>query len=133
MGELNPQSWPGLDDTDDDLYYNVGKMRAVADALELALSPTSGPGGTPQGGRGSVEALTRYFDLNEEHIGKWQAAMALARSVASKEIDTSTYGPYFPGAGGQLGQLYQEFVEHCQKVIKAIRDSADTYDGTNQV
>jgi hypothetical protein len=130
MGE---QSWPGLDDTDDELYYNVGKMRAVADALEIALVPTQGPGGTREGGTGAVEALTRYFSLDEKHIGQWPAAHAFAHSVGTTAVEPGTYGPFFLARGALLGQLYKDYVESCQKVIQAIRDSADTYERTNPV
>ncbi|MGP3932349.1 hypothetical protein [Nonomuraea sp. KM88] len=127
MGE----SWPGLDDTDDELYYNVSKMRAVADDLEGALAATQGPGGTREGVTGSVESLTRYFSLDESHIGSWPAASAFAASVSSIIPDTSTYGPYFMGRGYGLASLYEAYVECCQEVVQAIRESADVYERTN--
>ncbi|GAA3719212.1 hypothetical protein GCM10022224_101340 [Nonomuraea antimicrobica] len=131
MAELDPQPWPGVDDTDDDLYYNVGKMRAVADDLEIALVPTQGPGGTREGGTGAVEALTRYFSLDTEHIGKWPAAWAFAHSVGTTAVEPGTYGPFFLARGQRLAALYREYVECCQAVIQVIRDSADTYERTN--
>ncbi|MFG1703422.1 hypothetical protein ACFLIM_09520 [Nonomuraea sp. M3C6] len=125
------ESWPGLDDTDDELYYDVGKMRSVADDLEIALVPTQGPGGTREGGTGAVEALTKYFSLDEEHIGRWPAASAFAHSVGTTVLAPGEYGPVFAARGERLAQLYQEYVECCQAVIRAIRDSADTYERTN--
>ncbi|TDC02131.1 hypothetical protein E1267_30100 [Nonomuraea longispora] len=127
MGE----SWPGLDDTDDELYYNVGKMRAVADDLEVALAPTQGAGGTREGVTGSVESLNGYFSLDESHIGRWPAASAFAASVSTLIPDRSTYGPYYMGSGHGLAQLYQAYVECCQEVVQAIRESADVYERTN--
>ncbi|MBF8185450.1 hypothetical protein ITP53_06795 [Nonomuraea sp. K274] len=128
MAGLDPQPWPGLDDSDDELFYDVSKMRSVAEALETALVPTQGPGST-----GSVEAVTGDFSLDEQHIGEWPAASAFARSVSTLVPDTSTYGPYYLGRGQQLAGLYREYVECCRQVIQAIRDSADVYENTNPV
>ncbi|GAA2818297.1 hypothetical protein [Nonomuraea rubra] len=132
MGELDPVPWRGLDDTDADLYYNVGKMRAVADDLELALVPTQGPGGTKDGGTGAVEALTRYFDLTQQHIGSWPAAAAFAHSVGTTGPDPGGQVS-LEGRGQRLASLYREYVECCQRVVQAIRDSAAVYERTNPV
>ncbi|NUR91626.1 MAG: hypothetical protein HOY71_46770 [Nonomuraea sp.] len=130
MAGLVPEPWPGLDDTDAELYYDVGKMRSVADDLEVILAATQGPGGTKDGVTGSVETLTRYFDLGEQHIGRWPAASALAHSVGSTGPDPGGLVS-MEGRGQRLASLYQDYVECCQKLIKAIRDSADSYAKTN--
>ncbi|MER6579312.1 hypothetical protein [Nonomuraea sp. NPDC001023] len=130
MAGLEPEPWPGLDDTDAELYYNVGKMRAIADDLEIALAGTQGAGGNRDGVTGSVETLTRYFALGEEHIGRWPAASALAHSVGSTGADSGGQGS-MEGRGALLTALYQDYVECCQKLVKAIRDSADSYAKTN--
>ncbi|MEU1721771.1 hypothetical protein ACNF49_52210 [Actinomadura sp. ATCC 39365] len=130
MAGLEPEPWPGLDDTDAELYYNVGRMRAIADDLEIALALTQGAGGNRDGVTGSVETLTRYFALGEEHIGRWPAASALAHSVGSTGADPGGLVS-MEGRGALLTALYQDYVECCQKLVKAIRDSADSYAKTN--
>jgi hypothetical protein len=132
MAGLEPEPWPGLDDTDAELYYDVGKMRSIADNLEVILSATQGPGGTKDGVTGAVETLTRYFTLGEEHIGRWQAASALAHSVGSTGADPGGQ-VQLESRGQRLAGLYQDYAECCQKLIKAIRDSADSYAKTNPV
>ncbi|GGT15341.1 hypothetical protein ACIBIZ_01395 [Nonomuraea spiralis] len=130
MAELEPEPWPGLNDTDAELYYNVGKMRAIAEDLEIALALTQGAGGNRNGVTGSIETLTTYFSLGEEHIGSWPAASAFARSVGSTEADPGGQVS-LEGRGQRLAALYKDYVECCQKLVQAIRDSADGYAKTN--
>ncbi|MER7501184.1 hypothetical protein AB0L05_14840 [Nonomuraea pusilla] len=116
-------AWPGLDDSDADLYYDVSDMRTVAEKLLVQLGTMQGPGGNRNGITGTVETLTRYFSLGEEHIGRWPEAAALTRSVGTGPDDR----------GRLLGELYTEFVERFEDVIEAIRTSADEYERTNPV
>jgi hypothetical protein len=133
MSGLNPDpKWPGLDATDAELYYDVTRMRAVADALEGALSPTWGAGGNKDGVTGSVETLTRYFELGEAQIGSWQAASAFAHSVGTTGPDPGGL-VQLEGRGERLSILYRDFVKCCEDAIAAIRDSADIYQRTNPV
>ncbi|WP_336207650.1 hypothetical protein [Nonomuraea sp. LPB2021202275-12-8] len=124
------KNWPGLGATDADLYYDVGKMRAVANELENQLATMAGPGATKDGGTGSVEALTRYFTLDASHIGTWQAASALAQSVGSPG-ETPSGMADLEGRGERLGLLYKEYYDCLETLVKALRECADTYERTN--